>query len=494
MMASTMGRETLSEYRTIGVLAQGGMGQVELAVRVRANFQRLYAVKRLRPEYRRNEEFRLMFLDEGRIAGLLRHPNIVSVVDVGEDEGGPYLVMDLVEGLNASAFIAAHRARGEEIPEQIALRIVRDVALGLDAAHDLVGLEGVPLDLIHRDVSPQNILVDFDGTVKVTDFGIAKALGRLAETSTGLLKGKAGYMSPEQLRFEDLDRRSDLFSLGVVLYELLAGQRLYRRETATEVARAILVEPAPDIMSTRPSTHHLVCELLFELLAKKPEYRPANAGEVAERLSALLEELAADEGEITLREYMGSTFESERAASAERQKSLMLEADVSSVTGSSTRALRRRTGRRRGRASGFAVAALAAMALGLAWSFDVFGSDEGAPAEAPVPRTANALPEELTPAQPVAVPTVPTVREPAEAAAGEEPAEPEMAEAQAAPRERRRRREGRRRVRNATNETPMEDAAEAAEDVPEPVSSPSAAMTSMTREAGTRARSHAVAF
>ncbi|MFK8000614.1 MAG: serine/threonine-protein kinase [Polyangiales bacterium] len=472
------------EYRTVGILAKGGMGQVELAVRVRANFQRLYAVKRLRPEFRSNNEFRLMFLDEGRIAGLLRHPNIVSVLDVGEDDAGPYLVMELVDGLNCSAFIAGHRSREQAIPEQIVLRIVQGVALGLAAAHRQVGLDGTSLVLIHRDVSPQNILVDFDGAVKVTDFGIAKAFGRLAETTTGLLKGKAGYMSPEQLRFEDLDLRSDLFSLGVVFFELLAGTRLYRRDTATEVARAILAEPPPDIMSIRPDTHTVVCELLFELLAKKPEYRPAGADEVAERIGLLLEELVADEGEMNLREYMTTVFGDEHTASVARQRSLLLDADVSSS------ATPRSPVSKHPRFSRSAVIAfvliLCAAAL-ISWNaFRVPGS------EGVVEEVADASADSvLSPAQPSPIapePSAEPVQIAGERAIAEDVLEPPTETAT------KRRRRSRRRTpmnRVVTNSDSMNASDGVADENTGP---PPRTMVAPSREPGERARSHAVAF
>ena len=138
-----------------------------------------------------------MFLDEGRIAGLVRHPHVVSVVDVGEDEAGPYLVMDFVEGVSLAELIARAAARGEHVPMTVALRIAAQVAAGLHAVHETRGADGKLLQLIHRDVSPQNVLIAFDGTARVSDFGIAKALGRATRTTTGVLKGKVGYLAPD---------------------------------------------------------------------------------------------------------------------------------------------------------------------------------------------------------------------------------------------------------------------------------------------------------
>ncbi|MEM7608127.1 MAG: serine/threonine-protein kinase [Myxococcota bacterium] len=316
------------DYIGLGKLAEGGMGSVELAVRQKQTFQRLFAVKRLKPEFRANREFRRMFLDEGRIAGLVQHPNVVSVVDVGEDKEGPYLAMELVEGLTVSKLIRSHHALGQRIPLEIVLRIMHQVALGLAAVHELEDITGNRLNVIHRDISPQNILVDFEGVAKVSDFGVAKALGQLQETTTGLLKGKAGYMSPEQLRFEELDQRSDLFSFGTVLFEMLAGKRLYKRETAAATARAILSEPPPDIMDERLDVSPEVGELLFELLAKDPAHRPESARAVAERVLDCIAAASSPGEEALVREYMLEVFGDERSDLRHRTQRLLRERNV----------------------------------------------------------------------------------------------------------------------------------------------------------------------
>ncbi len=157
-------------------------------------------------------------------------------------------------------------------------------------------------------MSPQNVLVGFDGTVRVTDFGIAKALGNSSRTSAGVLKGNMGYLAPEQLRFEEPDRRSDLFSLGVTLYEMLTGHRLYPNTSGFDGTRRILTEPAPDIGEERNDVPAELCELLFELLAKERNSRPATAAEVASRLEGILAALISDEGSMTVADYMDAHF------------------------------------------------------------------------------------------------------------------------------------------------------------------------------------------
>lgn len=302
------GASTSERYRYVRHLAEGGMGRVELAIREEGRFRRVYAVKRLRDEFLDDSELRAMFLEEARVAGLLRHPNLVGVIDTGEDERGPFLVMDFVEGVPLSALIAQAAAKNEPIAVTLCVDLARQVAEGLHAAHEVTDLEGKPLELVHRDVSPQNIMLGFDGIARLTDFGIAKALGRAHRTTTGLLKGKAGYFSPEQLQFEEPDRRSDVFSLGVVLYELLAARRLYGADTPAAAARRILREPPPDVAEDRQGVHPVLVELLFGMLAKDREHRPADARTVARRLDAILIELALDEDPVRPIDYVNEHF------------------------------------------------------------------------------------------------------------------------------------------------------------------------------------------
>lgn len=280
-------------------LAEGGMGRVDLAIHRAGDFRRMYAVKRLHPHLASDPEFRGMFLDEARIAGRLRHPNVVGVLDVGEDEQGPYLVMDYVDGLPLSNLIRLSRATGEPMPVQIALRLSLDIVRGLHAAHELA-IDGRPLGLVHRDLSPQNVLVGFDGVARITDFGIAKALGRSTRTATGVLKGKLAYMSPEQILAEPPDRRSDLFSFGVVLFEMLSGRRLHARATAAQIVDAA----PPDIGELRADVPDELVQLSFELLARRREARPHDAREVARRLDTIYAGLLAEEEPADVADYV----------------------------------------------------------------------------------------------------------------------------------------------------------------------------------------------
>ena len=298
-------------------LAKGGMGTVELALRREGEFRRLHAVKRLHPHLLEDEDLRAMFLDEARIAGLLRHANVVSVLDVGEDAQGPFLVMDYVDGVTLSAIIQHHAPLQQLLPVQLCARIGGEIARGLAAAHELIGHDGRLLDIVHRDVSPQNVLVGFDGQVRLADFGIARALGRSAKlTELGVIKGKIGYQAPEQLRFEEASAQSDLFALGVVLYELLSGKRLYKSTPELPAPLRILQEPPPDIGDDRFDVPPALTELLFELLAKRREDRPESARIVATRLDDCVLDLLRDEEPILLAEYMGRVFGDAQRAKA----------------------------------------------------------------------------------------------------------------------------------------------------------------------------------
>ncbi|MAQ16233.1 MAG: hypothetical protein CMN30_15760 [Sandaracinus sp.] len=310
----TLFDDAAAEYREVLEIARGGMGTVSLVVRRQGAVERLHAMKRLLPESRDDDAVRAMFLDEARIAGGIRHPNVVSVTDVGEDERGPYLVMDYVEGVSLAKLIARLRAEGREMPLGTALEILRQVAAGLQAAHELVDATGEALAVIHRDVSPQNILLGFDGYARLTDFGIAKAMGRTSRTQTGMLKGKMGYMAPEVLRFEDPDPRSDLFSFGVVLFELLALRRLYPASAGPASARAILNDPPPDLGDEVPDVPDALVELTFSLLAKDPEHRPASAAEVESTLRRILAEVTFDLPAPPLAAVLAEHFADERSA------------------------------------------------------------------------------------------------------------------------------------------------------------------------------------
>ncbi|MEM7605323.1 MAG: serine/threonine-protein kinase [Myxococcota bacterium] len=293
-------------YQPLFTIARGGIGAVTLVVRRDGEFERLYAMKTLHEHYRAEPSVRKMFLAEAKIAGLIRHSNVVAVLDVGESSEGPYLVMDFVEGLSLAQLLRS-KPKGAHLPVSLCARIAADVARGLHAAHQLQSLDGTHLRVVHRDVSPQNILLGYDGSVRVTDFGIAKAFGAQEQTATGILKGKLGYMAPEQLRFQKPDLRTDLYALGVVLFESLSGERLFSGGFDSDMPQQILFGPTPDIAEHRRDIPVELEQLLMELLSKEPEHRPTSAHEVAERLCE-----AVDVHESSLEQYLDEHFATRR--------------------------------------------------------------------------------------------------------------------------------------------------------------------------------------
>ena len=237
----------LGRYAIYDAIASGGMATVHYGRLLGpVGFSRTVAIKRLHPQYAQDPQFVTLFLDEARRAGRIRHPNVVATLDVVATANEIFLVMDYVHGEALSRIIREVSGRGQLIPLPIALRIASDSLQGLHAAHEARDEHGVPLNIVHRDVSPQNILLGIDGISRLVDFGVAKAAGQGATTREGHIKGKLGYMSPEQLRGHKLTRQSDVHGFAIVLWELLTGQRLFLGATeADTIARVVRHEITP---------------------------------------------------------------------------------------------------------------------------------------------------------------------------------------------------------------------------------------------------------
>ncbi|UQA62990.1 serine/threonine-protein kinase [Polyangium aurulentum] len=273
-------------YEKIAEIASGGMATVYLGRALgAAGFERLVAIKEMHRHIASEDEFVEMFLDEARLAARIHHPNVVATLDVGSDEDGLFLVMEFVEGPSLQQMLKhLHRQRGEKLPIDIALRIFLDALEGLHAAHELTGEGGAPLNLVHRDVSPQNVLVSTDGIAKLTDFGVARAESRLFTTKAGNIKGKVPYMAPEQATAKPVDRRTDVFAAGSVLWEMLAGKRLIKADS--EVAMIFQVtEVVPDSPRVeRPEIPMPIAAACLRALEKDAVHRYATAAEFAEAL------------------------------------------------------------------------------------------------------------------------------------------------------------------------------------------------------------------
>ena len=231
-------------FDIIKLLGRGGMAEVWLAEQkgIRG-FARRVVIKQMLSHLAEDREFVRRFEDEARVAALMKHSNVVRVEDFGEASGVPYLVMEYIEGEDLVVLAERAQERGERLPPRLVLQIGIDIARGLHAVHHLTTYEGAPLNVVHRDVSPQNIMVDLEGHAKLLDFGVARAATNQVKTRVGILKGKIAYFSPEQSRGEPLDGRSDQFALGVVLWECLAQRRLFGGRPDIEVMNAIVQGP-----------------------------------------------------------------------------------------------------------------------------------------------------------------------------------------------------------------------------------------------------------
>ncbi len=249
-----------------------------------AGFQRLVAIKRLHPHLAREREFVDMFLDEARLAARIHHPNVVPIQEIGQSERGYYLVMDYIEGDTAARLFARAAQSGTNLPLEVAMRILLDALSGLHAAHVLKDDNGNPLEIVHRDVSPQNILVGIDGTSRLTDFGVARAASRLSSTRTGQLKGKLAYMAPEQARGAALDRRADIFAMGIVAWEALAFRRLFKGDGEAETLNRVLYEPIPGLRATAPHIPESLDAVVMKALDRDPEKRFSTAADFADAL------------------------------------------------------------------------------------------------------------------------------------------------------------------------------------------------------------------
>ena len=263
-------------------IGRGGMATVWVArERSRApNEDRLVAIKAMLPELAEEPEFVRMFLDEVRLVRSIRHPNVVNVYDVGEHEGVMWMSMEWVEGESLHTVIAEAGKR-RAIPPEMAVRIIADAAAGLHAAHELRDETAAPRGVVHRDISPHNILIGTNGAVKLVDFGVAKAVGRVSEaTRAGQLKGKFGYMSPEQARGKPIDRRSDLFALGIVLFELTTSRRLFRGETDIETLKLVISSRVPPPTSLDPRYPPELERIVMRALQRDAQARYQTAAEL----------------------------------------------------------------------------------------------------------------------------------------------------------------------------------------------------------------------
>ncbi len=279
--------ERLGRYELLLPLGTGGMATVYLARHQGVGgFERDVAVKVMHAHLRNDEESKLHLLDEARLAARIRHPNVVSMLEVGEDEFGLYLVMEYIEGDSLAGLLHVWPEMDGTRRNRLLARIVCDALAGLEAAHQLCGENGESLGLVHRDFSPHNIMVGIDGVARLTDFSIAKASDRAVRTRTGLVKGKIGYMSPEQARGLNLDRRCDVWAAGVILWELFAGRRLFPKGDAVSTLLRIVTEPPPKLSEIIPNAPEPLVLAISGALEMEAERRTATAEALRLQLEA----------------------------------------------------------------------------------------------------------------------------------------------------------------------------------------------------------------
>ena len=305
-----------SRYDTIVKLASGGMATVWVGtVRGALGFRQLVAIKKPHPHLLEDTSYRNELIAEARLASLISHANVVDVRDVEVDGDEISLVMDYIEGASLGELVVAAAKRGMQLPPRVAVRIALDALAGLHAAHELIDERGRHVGLVHRDISPQNILVGVDGLARVADFGIAKFSNKKSETSEGSLKGKLAYMAPEYLRGETIDRRFDVFAVGIVLWESLAGRRLFRGANEAETVR-LLLDHTPESLAKVAPVAAALDGVVMTALARALDERFQNAQAMAAALesTALAAGLCGGHTEVaaTLKDLVGPSIEERR--------------------------------------------------------------------------------------------------------------------------------------------------------------------------------------
>jgi serine/threonine protein kinase len=278
-------RTAFGKYTLIARLATGGMGEIFLArLSGVAGFEKLVVIKRVLPHLAAQDRFIAMLLDEARIVARLSHPNICQVQELGEVDGEYYIAMEYLEGITVADLLRRLSKQGHVMDPRIVIAMTVQACEGLHAAHELVDRGGQPTNLVHRDVSPSNVFITTAGMVKVLDFGIAKTPDRLARTRTGAVKGKWAYMSPEQILRQPLDRRSDIFSLGIVLFESLTGWRLFHHPSEYQICRAITETDAPSVRNFQPALPEPLAQVVARALSRDPTLRFATARDMGKAL------------------------------------------------------------------------------------------------------------------------------------------------------------------------------------------------------------------
>ncbi|MCA9608900.1 MAG: serine/threonine protein kinase, partial [Myxococcales bacterium] len=275
----------ISKFLLLDRLAVGGMAEVYRAKSLGVHgFEKIIAIKRMLPQLAEDDEFVQMFVEEAKIAGRLRHANITRIFELGKVQGTHFIAMEYVFGKDLLQIRKRLEATGRRMSPAMAAWIIAAVLAGLDYAHRQRGADGQPLGIIHRDISPQNVLISYDGLIKLCDFGIAKAASRATQTVAGVIKGKLGYMSPEQITGRPIDHRSDVFAASTVLWELLTGERLFGVGSDFEVLQRVRDAKADPPSTRAPEVSQLLDAVVLRGLARDADDRWESAGDMHEAL------------------------------------------------------------------------------------------------------------------------------------------------------------------------------------------------------------------
>ncbi len=307
-----MGEQTtksIGRYQLLAKIATGGMAEIWLARQTGiGGFEKIVVVKRILPHLATEKAFVEMFLDEAVIAAQLNHPNVVQIYDLGQADDDYFIAMEYLEGESLGHLVSQGVQKGKPISAALSASIMAQVCDGLHYAHTFEDDEGNPLGIVHRDISPHNIIIMFSGVAKIVDFGIAKAATKMHQTQVGTLKGKLAYMAPEQCMGHKVDARSDIFALGIVLWELLARKRLFKRDAEPMIIRAIMDEPIPKVRDVRESVPEAYAAVADQALQKEPEERFQSAAAMGAALRSALQMENADSSVRAIARYVHDVF------------------------------------------------------------------------------------------------------------------------------------------------------------------------------------------
>jgi serine/threonine protein kinase len=297
------------KYELVARLGHGGMADVYLSIlRGPSGFNKLVVIKSMRSAVADDENFRTMMLDEARLAARLQHPNVVQTLEVGDLNGRPFIAMEYLDGQALNTILAAARKAKSPLNQAMVVKIVCEALAGLHYSHELQDYDGKALNIVHRDISPHNMFVTYEGEVKIVDFGIAKAATNAAQTELGTVKGKVAYMAPEQAKGINLDRRVDLFAMGLVLWEMLACRRMLEGDSTIELLEKLLREPIPRVRDVRPEVDSELEGVVMRALERDPKDRFQSAQE----MRAALLPFAAGSSREDIGRTVQTMFEAER--------------------------------------------------------------------------------------------------------------------------------------------------------------------------------------